>query len=66
MDYIGIGIFMSMVFYLDYKIYLRGGKSFIFKDKTQLDKDLREIQKLEVAQKLRKLKKLEKDIEQRN
>ncbi len=63
MEYTGFGIFISMIFYLDYKVYLRGGKSFIFKDKTQLDKDLREIQKLEAKQKLNKLKESEKKEE---
>jgi hypothetical protein len=39
----------------DYHSYLRSGKSIFFADKTQIEKDLREIQKLEIKNKLEEL-----------
>ena len=57
MNYIGFFIFLSMIMYCDYKMYLRGNDSLFFKDKTDLEKDLREIQKLEVEERLKELRK---------
>lgn len=54
---LGFFIFLSVIFYLDYKLYLRGNDSIFFKDKSQLEKDLREIQELEAKNRLRELKK---------
>lgn len=56
---LGFWIFMSMVLYVDYKIFIRSGDAIFFKDKSQIEKDLREIQRIEVRQKLEKLKKEE-------
>jgi len=38
------------------KTWLTGRDALFFEDKTQVEKDLREIQKLEIKQKLAKLK----------
>ena len=48
----GFFIFLSVIIFVDYKMYLRSGDSIFFKDKIQIEKDLREIQKLEIKQKL--------------
>lgn len=56
MSYLGFAIILSTIIYLDYKVYLRGNDSIFFKDKTQLEKDLREIQELEAKKKLKELK----------
>lgn len=42
---------------IDYHMWLRGGGGYFFYDKTQIEKDLREIQKLEIQKKLEELKK---------
>ena len=57
MAYLGFMLFLSTIMYLDYKWYLRGSSStWFFKDKTDLEKDLREIQILETKLKLKKLR----------
>ena len=55
MAYLGFYILLSVVMILDYKMYLRGNDCIFFKDKTDLEKDLREIQKLETKKKLKEL-----------
>ncbi len=54
-------ILTAIVFFIfiaiDYHMWLRGGDSIFFTDRTQIEKDLREIQKLEIAKKLKQLKK---------
>lgn len=57
MNWLGWVIIISVVMIIDYHMWLRGGDAIFFRDKTQIEKDLREIQKLEVKQKLNKLKK---------
>ena len=57
MNYLGFAIIVTALLYFDYKMYIRGNANLFFKDKTQLEKDLREIQKLEVKIKLENLKK---------
>lgn len=56
MGYLAFCILLSVVMYLDYKTYIRGNDSIFFKDQTQLEKDLREIQRIEVSKKLQELK----------
>ena len=52
----GYAIVLVIFMYLDYKIYLRGNKNtWFFEDKTEIEKDLREIQRLETKKKLRNL-----------
>lgn len=53
---LGLYIFLSTVLYVDYKIFIRSGDSFFLGDKSEIEKDLREIQKLEIKQKLKELK----------
>lgn len=48
----GFFVFLSVILYVDYRMYLRSGDSIFFEDKIQIEKDLREIQKLEIKQKL--------------
>ncbi len=43
---------------IDYHSYLRSGRSSFFADKSQIEKDLREIQKLEIKNKLKELKEI--------
>lgn len=46
--------------YIDYQWYIRGSENtWFFKDETDIEKDLREIQKLEIKQRLKELR--EKD-----
>ena len=59
-SWLGFWIFMSMVIFLSYHDFQNGGKSFFFKDLTEIEKDKREIQKLEVKQRLEKLRSNEK------
>lgn len=56
---IAVAILFSVVLLIDYHIWIAGGDTVFFKDKTQIEKDLREIQKLELKQKLDKLRKNE-------
>jgi hypothetical protein len=42
---------------IDYHTWLRSGNSLFFQDRTQIEKDLRELQKLEIAKKIKELKK---------
>jgi uncharacterized membrane protein len=49
-------IIIAVLLMIDYHSYLRSGSSICFKDKTELEKDLREIQKLEAKIKLNELK----------
>lgn len=53
---IGFYIFMAMFLYIDYKIFVRSGDSIFLKDKSEIEKDLREIQKLEIKARLKELK----------
>jgi hypothetical protein len=53
---LGFAILLSMFMCLDYHCYIRGNDSIFFKDKTKLEKDLREIQKMEIEMKLKDLK----------
>ena len=48
-------LFLISLMGIDYHIYLRGGKSLFFVDNTQTEKDLREIQKIEIKNKLKQL-----------
>lgn len=48
---LGFYIFLSVVVYLDYQEYLRGGKSIFFADKTEAEIKMREIQKKEIDKK---------------
>lgn len=48
-------LFLISLMGIDYHIYLRGGESIFFVDKTQTEKDLREIQKIEIKNKLKQL-----------
>lgn len=53
---IAVAIFVIGFLAIEYHMWLRGGKSQIFGDKTQIEKDLREIQKLEIEKKLKQIK----------
>lgn len=48
-------LFLISVMAIDYHIYLRGGESIFFVDKTQAEKDLRKIQEIEIKNKLKNL-----------
>jgi len=48
-------LFLISLMGIDYHIYLRGGESIFFTDNTQTEKDLREIQKIEIKNKLKQL-----------
>lgn len=62
MEYLGIAIFSCVILYIDYKCWIRGQENTLFfKDKTQLEKDIREVQKLEVKLKIEELKNKIKD-----
>ena len=52
---LGFYIFLSVVVYLDYQEYLRGARSIFFSDKTETEKQLREMQRLENERKLKEL-----------
>lgn len=54
-------IFLSVLLFLDYKSWERSGEGIFFKDKTQLEKDLRSIQKIKAQMELSELKKVVKD-----
>ena len=56
---VAVAIVFSVVLLIDYHIWLAGGDAMFFGDKTPTEKDLREIQKLEIKQKLAKLKQQE-------
>ena len=60
-EWFGFWIFMSVMLYLSHYDYINGGESFFFKDKTQIEKDKREIQKIETQLKLKKLKEMQKE-----
>lgn len=53
---LGFYMFLSVVFYIDYQLFLRSGDAIFFKDKSDIEKNLREIQKIEIENKLKKLK----------
>jgi len=53
---LSIAVILSTMMAIDYHIYLRGGNSIFFVDKSELQKDLREIQRLEIKNKLKELK----------
>jgi len=55
-----IAIIIASFLFVDYATWIRGGESKFFEDKTQIEKDLREIQKLEIAKKLKELKQFKK------
>lgn len=52
---IGFYIFLSTILYIDYQLFLRSNDAIFFKDKSQIEKDLREIQKIEIQNKLKGL-----------
>jgi hypothetical protein len=54
---IGFALLISTLCFLDYQVWIRGGNSYFFEDKTEIEKDLRKIQKLEIKKKLEELKK---------
>jgi hypothetical protein len=54
---IGFALLISTLCFLDYQVWIRGGNSYLFEDKTEIEKDLRKIQKLEIKKKLEELKK---------
>lgn len=61
MEILGISIFICTILYIDYKEYIRCSENTLFfKDSTQVEKDLRKIQRLEIKLKLKELK--DKDI----
>jgi len=41
-------IFLSTLVVIDYMIYVRGGRSFLFEDKTEIEKDLRKCQRIKL------------------
>lgn len=49
---IAAAIFLIGFLAIDYHMWLRGGNSKIFDDTSQIEKDLRKIQKLEIQKKL--------------
>lgn len=53
---IALAIVIVAVLSIDYHIYLRGGKAVFFADENEMEKDLREIQKLETKKRLKFLK----------
>jgi len=53
---IALAIVMAAALSIDYHIYLRGGKAVFFADENEMEKDLREIQKLETKKRLKFLK----------
>lgn len=53
---IALGLLLSTLCFLDYQVWVNGGNSVLFEDKTQIEKDLRKIQKLEIAKKLKQIK----------
>ena len=53
---IGFYIFLSTILYIDYQLFLRSNDSIFFKDKSQIEKDLREIQKIELQIKIKEIK----------
>ena len=52
---LAVAIFCAAIIWVDYQTWVRGGKSILFTDKTQIEKDLRKIQKLEITKKLKNL-----------
>jgi len=56
LELLAIAIILSTVMAIDYHTYLRGGNSIFFADESQVEKDLREIQRLEIKNKLKELK----------
>jgi hypothetical protein len=61
MEVMAFTIFICTIMYLDHKWYIRGSeKTLFFKDETDIEKDLREIQRLEIKQRLKELR--EKDL----
>lgn len=54
---LAMAIVAAALILTDYQMWVRGGDSIIFFDKTQIEKDLREIQKLEIKNKLEELNK---------
>lgn len=52
---VAMAILAAAILLVDYHMWVRGSKSLVFTDKTQIEKDLREIQKLEMKQKLKDL-----------
>lgn len=55
METIGFNMFICLIIYIDYKMYIRGNSCFLFKDKTELEKDLRKLQELETKLKIKQL-----------
>lgn len=46
-------IFLSTLAVIDYMIYVRGGDSLLFEDKTEIEKDLRKCQHIKLKKQLR-------------
>jgi len=53
---IGFYMFLSVALYIDYQLFIRSGDAIFFKDKSDIEKNLREIQKIEIENKLKQLK----------
>jgi hypothetical protein len=53
---LGLSIVIAAIILIDYQMWVRGGSGILFTDRTQIEKDLREIQKLEIAKKLKQMK----------
>lgn len=47
---------LEQAVYVDYQLFVRSGDAIFFKDKSEIEKDLREIQRLEIQQKLKELR----------
>lgn len=57
MESLGIFIFLTMVLYIDYKLYLKSNDALFFKDKSDLEKLQRQYQKLKLDKKIAQLTK---------
>ena len=56
METIGIAIFLAVIIVVDYLVWTRGdSNSLFFKDKTDLEKDIRKLQHLEVIKRIREI-----------
>jgi len=59
MGYLGFCILLSTIIFIDYKMYIRGENAMFFKDKSEIEINLRKIQKIEIETKLNNLLKKE-------
>ena len=55
MGSIAFALVIVAVFVIDYLCWVRGGHGIFFKDKTQLEKDLRKLQHLEVLKNIKSI-----------